>query len=922
MEKFNIITDWYFCQCIQGEPKESQLFLSLLENLSQPEPGVETYYTCFRELVKTDVRMQIYAFPKVVELLAQADFPFEMANEVAADYFNNLVAIVPVNLASTFKQLFRAAYARDPDVSAMLRLLGEACSRLSVSQQERRRRDAATEPYTDTYEYGAEAMLLVLCRLVVRRQPAAAEQLGENGLVQNLFLDALGQEFGRLPLLLAAHLSLFLPMGLNREGVLKSLVPDPASQRLAEPDIIAAYCRVYYRFEPKGTAVVVGDLFREYEKLGHYKQCYEKLKQKGKTDIAEALLVIWPAALITEAVAIDPAGAAEHLGRVWQLPDQAVSRPLRAGQLFGRYYVDEEIKSLLTGMKVDDNTPITYDAGKTPWLYYSPFLFLRKENGQLYRPPIQPNAVILSRYMQSDTDVSWIRLGATVFNALRILQAIRDADLEKKMPFIEAIAHVFHVSTDYRHWLKLLDYADGADPEASEEAKVKFKLSPALSGLALTCMRQIKFLVSGFFPAAQPKLFISAFRRHRENGQNDTRNPTDRSLFREYIYPVVLIDWIYDAYLGATPGMPAARWLEFLPELYAYISNLRSDHLILTTPQKMQLAVLTRYLSPAPHPDFSAFDWRKAEGRIRGKLLEWRAHFNYFLLNQEERQAADWLQKDWKKEPNLSKNDGIAARFIRAMERFIALKTNNPGSLVGEDDRREWEKEFRHLVTHMQHTADLSRFARLRLIEVLGDPVIWIGEEDLKELIVYLLFEFGGAYDLYRLADVLLPHREGKLLELDEANRDARQLFIRAIFYTSNSFLTEQLTTQGVQDYFKQSTRALKRQVLDELLTRAAFSDLPAVISQLRMTAREKQLALGAGRQLKSAAVPIFYRPGQHYIALGQLFPFTPLLQELKSLSLDINAKRATAAFEDMDIYQTVNLFQLSPEEIARKEAY
>ncbi|MES2107981.1 MAG: hypothetical protein V4577_04505, partial [Bacteroidota bacterium] len=916
MEKFNIITDWYFCQCIQAEPIETELFLSLSYHLFSEGPDARARYHCLGQLTESDIRMQIYSFPRIIQLFSRPDFEFPAVDGTLTTYFNNLLGIIPLEMSSVFKLIFKAVYTPNPDFGALLGHIKKAATFFAAQTAEKAGHLADDEPYLDLYESCPQVLLLSIYHLIAKQEPGLKPLLAAEGLLQQIVLQSLENKYGRLALLQAGEIALMVHQGLDQDQLLDAISGKGNIHLMSQPDIVAMYCKLQFLYGQTDPPAIIAALFQEYRQLRHYRQIY--IAMRRDTRAAALCLTLWQTSLVTEAISADPAAATGQLGLLWHLSQQPVHTRITINDPFRNQATDKEIRDLLILGKVGIDKVDFDRETRSAWLYYSPFLFLRRQGKQLYQPWAEGNEAPLTKYVHADTENAWIGLASSFFNALRLLKTAPSGGDPMPLIFNDLIVHVYHVAADFRPWLKTI-VQGREERRRQKEDKNILKLSLPLSALVLTCYRQISLLSSGYCPLIRPEHFIRGFHVHQRHFKKG-EPLSDKTIFYQYIYPLTLTDWIYDAYLSAVPGNPTEAWIKLLPPLCSYINALDELGTILDKDDKVKAAVLMRYLTTAYHGS-PAFDWRTVIGQKWKKPLRWKAPPNYFLLNDPALEAKEW-EREWTVEPDETDANGRTTLLIRALERFVAVRSNNPMDIVGNALRQKWELDFRERIIRIKEALDVNRFVRLRLVEIVADDALWAEQTDLRELIVLLIFEFGGAYDLYRLATVLFTAPKGQHLPADAADQGLRELLIRVLFTDSSARLISRNSEPQVPDYFKIRTEASREEFLLGLKSLIAGSDAEWIRVMLEDIAKNNGKSLCRAQDIMRSAVPVFSN-GRYSQLSEKQFTSQPAFQQvLTSLTYDINGKQAILHYRAYQKETLVNLFELSPAELAGKQAF
>src|SRR4051794_1671095 len=97
MNTFNILSDWYFCCCINCGSKHTQVYLSILETLDNHKSDETSVATAYEDLMLTDLSMRIYAARHVLSSGVIHKY-LEGNHQNIKKYFGPLIDLVPDNI--------------------------------------------------------------------------------------------------------------------------------------------------------------------------------------------------------------------------------------------------------------------------------------------------------------------------------------------------------------------------------------------------------------------------------------------------------------------------------------------------------------------------------------------------------------------------------------------------------------------------------------------------------------------------------------------------------------------------------------------------------------------------------------------------------------------------------------------------------
>ena len=85
-----MLSDWYFCYCIGSNPDQTRTFLSILNVFESPDSDHVLLDLGCSELSRSDIWMQIYALPYVLNSLLRSDLSNKFHENVKQIYQNCL----------------------------------------------------------------------------------------------------------------------------------------------------------------------------------------------------------------------------------------------------------------------------------------------------------------------------------------------------------------------------------------------------------------------------------------------------------------------------------------------------------------------------------------------------------------------------------------------------------------------------------------------------------------------------------------------------------------------------------------------------------------------------------------------------------------------------------------------------------------
>lgn len=739
-----MIEEWYFCCCIKSSPDRIAAFLSTLDILENERGDSPLLTLAYQELQRAEVYMQIYALPRVLATLSERDIP-ENVRSVLKPYFDSLGTLLPSKESSeVFKNLLDSIL-QGPG-SRKLRGAMDACLEY-IPFLPSGRHPTHNAPYLDLKLFFPETLLLIVTENELLRNRNFVSALGtgqEEGIetvtLQSLVEEGLDHNLGRMAFCLAARISHMA--GQSRKRIQMSIRRGKCIPSL-EPDLLRIYVEAKYlddldrmndeaRKDAIHRLLTEALIFQEYNSSKFSvpgdmaKGTPLPLKIIGVDTIPDTIgLVYWQAALWNTAMRLDAKATAQALAKYWRPPVSG-----EAGTIIFECLFDNEtrkswfyrLRTLLhmPGFKQRPRIDIrTGHSLKLPGTegcsLYSPWVY-RQPNDKFFYSDVKKYGVL-------------VRLAAACLVSVWMLRHL-PKDFPYREDFAALIAHASHAFyTIFGKWLR--NFREG------KKEKGVPTLPPPLTGLTLFCHMHLRNAGCGRIETIAPGDFVELLCRSSDPDSASARNAKEREFYKK-ILPHILTGWILDAYGGAIGTSGPGRWIEYLPDVYRAIQGPG-----IGMPAQMGAACALRFLKPGdPNLNIKAFDWQIV--RDQQNPLHWRRISPIqILLTQRDLEPEKWITPVWEEE---FKNAGT--RLARAVERCASLQHDRGD--IDKETLEQWQTEWKDLLKGVDHLKKMDRFIRLRLLELLDNPVL---EPDIEgqELIIQVIMEYGSAYDLNKL---------------------------------------------------------------------------------------------------------------------------------------------------------------------------
>lgn len=839
-----MLADWYFGCCINANPKNIKILLSISDILDDPESDGYLLYLTYEELLRTDIWMQIYLLPQVLKSLRCENVPINI-QRVVDPYFDELVAMLPE------VEGVKPAFRRLVD-SVVLGETATAVKACSLAIMNLPSRDVSWTPYLDLKDFLPETLLLaMIADQIVHDQSGGVElsSLGKETPEVDLVLqNAFKHRCGRLAFRLAARI-MNLSARYDRNQILDRIWQNGYCVPELEPDLMLTSAEVLFldgaeTEEPALRAKLANNLIRESLALSELRQLQrQSTRRAGKwaeelikrigyeptEGFAESLSIIyWQATVWQLAAGCDSETAALKLSKYW-VPMKRLPVRIELSANANREDRDQwksQIETLLDLRGEKRSIVIRRDELMIPdygWVLYSPWLGMTlrtpdagHNSSSQYPsavpqvtdqpvakgPPPTSDSQSPSQRDAAPTKVPMlIRLIVSALVSIRILQRSKGQNTDGV--FASTIAHASDVLSFYETWLTRHDKIDDKLRKRIDQGKVAI-LKPSMTGLALWGRAQIGRAGRGTIQNIPPEAFLAILRRSSRRRGNQPAD-TDEGEFYQTVLPEVMISWIMSAYTGAAEESGAARWIEHIPEVYRFFKQGRH-----TPESRRRAAIVLRFLSAnnEEHRDYAKLDWKT-------KPYTKRWEFSHQMILLTGRLSADeWVQLK-RSDKHLSEPDWFLTRIAIANERLASL--DNGGTREYET---KWRNEWRDCLNSVIRKDQLYRFTRLRLVEMLGAPILSDELED-QELIALLLLEYGVYYELKRMFDAIyFPESEEGV---NETRRELRRNLLQAIYRDIEITAQEQEKRINPEDPRITQIYINKSIFLEGLLARIAY---------------------------------------------------------------------------------------------------
>lgn len=790
---FSLIKDWYFCCCMGCSPRTTNIFLSSLEFLDNPETKRKLKSISLEQIfLIEDNCMHIYALPQIL-LAFRRKFELEYSfndvdKEIVFDFFSSLIDKT----------------CKDDKVGRMLRLLLESCldPKTGVTKLLDKIRfkdfiwtsmknEIEKTPYRNIQNYLQESLLSVfICHLAHFNDQFKESLKSEKASdFEFFFSNALNGHYGRFVFgqifSLPAELNLYEKGSKNLWNGKFSNIPE------FEPDILTWYADLEFikpfedkkitssslstnRYENILTEIqslnrlicqinINGLLPNEKDFKLREKDVINFLNQTGtnakKPKTREKYIlaipfVFWQGLLIDMLVKADPVYAFENLSPLVTDYNENSSITIKGpdSALFSKI---QKIYSNLLFFKADINSHINIkwkSKAKTliiegdRMIIASPLLSLNVHNIK------EGNFKCINNWEYSPT---LLILAGICVPIIRLLQQ-RDIHANGSK-YLGLLVQTKALLLIYMEWLKNTQDHDYLTFTGN------IRLSYPMTGLIKTTKGSLQMAGSGSLDSIRPSLFTEDL-KFRNNNQIE-------NYFDNYVYPKVLLTWILDAISGFDNlGIGQDRWRNLIGQVLEYYKWKQLD--VATHWEKTMFGVILRMTVPKLYIEQSFINdinWKTFLGKHPENLN--KISPRNFLTITNDLTLDDWLfDVVWE---NLSENvNADMIRLIRSIEALTLIMKNRQFKGLDESVKKLFD-EYEYVTQKIADKIIFDRFIRIRLLQFLEtleryeeEQINELSWQRLQVLTVHLLLEFGTQNELVELLNKIFPFGpNGKLVE-------------------------------------------------------------------------------------------------------------------------------------------------------------
>ncbi|NET29888.1 hypothetical protein [Okeania sp. SIO1I7] len=942
-----MLTEWYFCCCINAHPSDTEAFLSIMEVLENPESDSKLLYLAYNELERTEDRMQIYALPVVFKSLRRENLPYGLKSRIE-HYLGHLINNVPEKVKKSVQQLIKLPLSNQTDNFTNIIKVVSTFVKESQDLQERR---LTPTPYLELKDFLPETLVLaIIADRLENNKKLVDEFIAEindqdetssNISMINAFLEAaLDYKFGRLAFRLAASISSLILTTDTEE--LRILIAQKASLAAhTEPDLLHTYALILFRDTSKQN--IISDqcqrIIEESWTLFKLRALIQEIPVNNsaldalfrRIGIPRTLnktkglpVFYWQILLWELAAQIDALTTADELGKFWHLQTSwpsVIDVNCSAADIPAKE-VEVQFNSVI-GLLLGLPRKIRLKVAKGKKFSIKKSKHENKYKCLFLSPWIPRTESPTKLYPRADEPTLLLRIMGSVFVAIRLLQKLaQDQNNWERVEFAARfLAHASDIITTIER---------RNNKKKQGETSL---LSDALTGLFQFARGQIRLVGKGQLPSINPQIFVNIWEKERSSQEEQSQNPEEESLFLDLVLPEMLISWILDAYPSAVSPQLSGRWLSLIINVYNYhtaynnISEKRHKF-----PERQKAALVVRFLFPkySRTPDES-LNWQNE----RDTNKTWEVYPRKLLLTKQRLDPNEWieLKKDLEKVKSGNERNPkmrVSNLLVCTLELLDAL-ANLSNFKITEEDLKEYFDDLKSYLNNVEKSQDIDRFTRLRLVEFLDSSILEDRPEE-QILIASILLEYGSIYDLKKMLEkVYGKEADGRTFkEIIEAARQQLQEALLPIIYKrlekeaellqeihnesedlsqSRKAQSPRQTSISLQnaEYLQEWVRKLL--YLSSIQENEDFSGIGWNLANLRRRSWERQVTRG----IRAKTLNVELRKLQKRLVFSE----KPTDWVIKAINYNPNQFTAKVFYEEFETEEIENLFKKNPDEVS-----
>ncbi|MEQ8536215.1 MAG: hypothetical protein RIB93_01920 [Coleofasciculus sp. D1-CHI-01] len=953
-----MLAEWYFCCCISANPSDTEAFLSILDSLENPDSDSQLLYLAYKELKRTEYRMQIYAVPAVLKSLHRDDLPAGLKNTIKR-YLKDLVKNVPEKVKNSILQLINLVFSSQSSEKII-----QVVNTFVAESKHLPERRLTPTPYLDLKEFLPETLVLAILADQLENNEKLIDELiiAVNDQEQtdsniSLFLEAaLDYQFGRLAfrlsVLIASLTSTEYPDTLRSLIAQKASVAAQAVAAQAEPDLLDAYAIALFR--DKSTKNTPHNqckrIIQESLRLSELRNLIREVSGQNPQDLdvpfryvgikntpnrTDCLPILyWQIVLWELAAQIDASTTADELVKFWYPPTptglpQSLNVNCSETDLA---QVKSHFQSLLNlrslpikiSLKVNHANKF-YINNEYRWILYSPWIALLEDPQEITKfISIKKWRKLVKLYPSADEPTLLFRTMGAAFVAIRLLQQLSQDNFEQIEFAARFIAHASDVNATVQRRY------DNNNNNNNKKSSLP-PPPPPLEGLLKFLVQQITLAGTGQFESIRPDIFVKICDNAQEE-EEGVKPSDEESVFLNFVLPEVLISWIKDAYPSAvsselSSSKLSGRWLSLIRD--ACNHHIRVSRYYFDFKKQQEAALVARFL----HPELSRqlderLNWEserlKHEKKPKEKGL-WLAHRRKLLLTKQlhpnEWRSSEW---DWDKVNWGDNSKEIASnRLVYTLELLDAIGHYSPEYEIDPNFLKETFDNLKHYLNGVGQAKELDRFIRLRLLEFIDSSILKNRAEE-QNILASVLIEYGSIYEIKSLLERVYPtEADGRTFKETEPARQDLQVALLPMIsnflekhrvltednYDQTDNLSQQVKAKSPRETYKQLQYV---ELFQEWITRLlylssipenneGFSELGVNLANLRRTSLNKK----ATTTIRTKSFNVESRNNQKLINTNKEYMDDWLI---KAINYNCDRLNVTMFYEDYDLNGVENL--------------
>lgn len=560
-----MLSDWYACSVLRLTIRQTSEYLDTIEILRSPYSTLAQLAAAVNWLEGAEPALQLLALSPLLDVATTIRTDSNLAERTVEIYTDLLVGGDRTSDEDNSAEHGLAALVREafsgPAADSAERLL-TVVRRTPPKRTLEIGGRVGAGLYQDVHEHAAEIVALSLLKQAASQDPGAVGSCAMSPR-SALLDDALANNLGRLPLLLAASVMCLVAPAQSGREVRGALADAGDGSGDLEPDLLSVLAQTWFGQATTGGTdpdllereIASGWLFQSWRApdFGATAERARARRRLGVGGMPDGPLrtVLWQLTLWELAAAQDPARAAALTQRWWEPPGdrrEHTSRTQRPAQVSFAWPIKSGTERSTVARWLSASARIHWndreardvmiplarpsEPGADPSSACSPWLDRKDDRFALHRSINVSQRAEHSSYSRADGGLALLQLLVVISTARTLLRdrghRSRDLSGQGSPDYDHLIALTFHckdVLTDARLRFFLADLKSGIERPAD------LPVSPGIAALAWHVLRAVDRLGKGGYPEV-PAAWFAEFLLTRSGTAADGKGLQWRRLFR------------------------------------------------------------------------------------------------------------------------------------------------------------------------------------------------------------------------------------------------------------------------------------------------------------------------------------------------------------------------------------------------------